>query len=345
MWPVSILLLTVGVSVETSTKAPFAASVSLDASVGGGTFVAYDKADDPLYASTLSISPTWSIDQHLNLAASLSFTYEWTHLVTACSAASGPRALGAPAGDCSDTNDPSGRRSALSDLELSISHDELYTIEMFTFSAAGSVALPTSRESQAVSNVMTIGGSLSASADLEPFTFALGLGFNKFFPTAEAAVLDSVEAEARARGGVPVIRCASFRRDTCLLLSGFVPTYRAAIGVDAKFLAPWIEGLSASIAFGYQYSRRFGRTLDGASSGKTDVDGRPIVDGTNEDDSTSGTLELAYELDERWSFAFGVTSQQPARTADGKSLRFPFYDFISPASNYSAWYLSGTFSL
>lgn len=344
-----ILLLTIGISpaAKTSTHAasPFAASASIDFSVGSGSFVAYEKADDPLYTSTLTLAPGWSFAEHMKLGASLALTYEWTNLVTACSAASGPRPAGGPQEDCSDTNDPNGRRLSLSDLTLSFAHDEVYAFDPLTFSASASLALPTSRESRAANNALTLGGSAGASIELAPVAIGLGFGLTKFFPTAEAAVLDAVEAEARQSGGVPVIRCASFRRDTCLLLTGFVPSWRMSIDVDATFEAPWVEGLSASIALGYQYSRRHGRAIDAHSSTKTDVDGAPIVDGTNEDDSTSGAIEVAYQLDDRLSFALGVTSQQPAKTADGRGLRFPFYDFISPASNFSAWYLSATFAL
>lgn len=343
-----ILLLTIGVSpaAKTSTHAasPFAASASIDFSVGSGSFVAYDKADDPLYTSTLTLAPGWSFAEHMKIGAQLALTYEWTNLVTACSAASGPRPAGGPQEDCSDTNDANGRRLSLSDLTFSFAHDQVYALDPIIFAASASLALPTSRESRATNNVLTIGGNAGASIELEMFKIGLGFGLRKFFPTAEASVLDAVEAEARQRGGVPVIRCASFRRESCLLLTGFVPSWRVAIDADATIEAPWVEGLSATIAFGYQYSRRYGRALDAFSSMKTDAGGRIIVDGTNEDDSTSGTIEVAYELDDRLSFALGVTSQQPAKTADGKSLRFPFYDFISPASNFSAWYLSATFA-
>jgi hypothetical protein len=330
---------------ETSTATGFGASVTLDAAAGAGSFVAYDKADDPYWASAISLDASWSLDQHLTIAAAASLSWEWTFLVTSCTDATGPRPAGAPARDCSDTNDPNGRRTDLSDIDLQLAYDDLYTFGPLSFSARTSLALPTSRDSRATDNLFTFGLGGRAKLALDPFSAGLGLSFHKLFPTAEASVLEAVEAEARERGGVSVIRCASFRRDTCLLLSGFVPSWRSAIDLEAGFEFPWIEGLSASIGAGYQYSRRYGREPDRHTSPKVDEDGTRIADGINEGDTTSGSIELAYQLDDRLSFAFGVTSQQPARTADNKSLRFPFYDFISPAQNFSAWYLSGTFSL
>jgi hypothetical protein len=343
MWTLPALLLTIGF-VETSSVG---GSISLDASVGAGTFVAYDKADDPLYASTLTIEPTWSFEQYWTAAISVAVGYEWTYLVTSCDPASGPRAAGAPSRDCSDTNDANGRRASLSDIELSLTRDEIYRLELFSVRARGSVALPTSRESRHTDNVLTLGAGITAGFDLSewaPVSFDLGFSINKFFPTAQAAQLEEAEAEAIARGGVPVIRCAT-SRNSCILLSGFVPTWRTGIDLTAKVDAPWVEGLSATVSFGYQYSRRFGRDPDGSSSTKTDLSGSPVVDGTSDDDTTSGLIELGYAIDENVSVSLGVASQQPAKTADGKRYRFPFYDFISPGNNYSAWYVSGSFSL
>lgn len=342
MWTLAALL-TIGF-VETSSVG---GSISLDASVGAGTFVAYDKADDPLYASTLTIEPTWSFDQYWMASLSFALGYEWTYLVTSCDPASGPRASGAPARDCSDTNDPNGRRASLSDIELALQREEIFSYSLFSLRGRGSIALPTSRESRATDNALTLGGSLTGSFDLSewaPVSIEVAGSLNKFFPTAQAAQLDEAEAEAIARGGVPVVRCAT-NRNSCLLLSGFVPTWRSGVDVSAKVDAPWVEGLSATIAFGYQYSRRFGRSTDALSSPKTDLSGSPVVDGTSDDDTTSGAIELSYAIDDHIGVAFGVASQQPAKTADGKRYRFPFYDFISPANNYSAWYLSGSFSL
>lgn len=324
---------------------PLALALSLDAAVGIGTFVAHDKADDPYYASSLRVAPSWSFSEVLSLSAGLSLNYEWTYLVTPCHPASGPRPVGAPALDCSDTSDPNGRRATLSDLELELAHSRVVELEPVTVSAWTSLGLPVSRESRHTNNLFTLGLGGRVEVKLAPIAVGLGLSAHKFFPTAEAAVLDAVEAELPTAGGVPRARCASTRRSACLLLSGFVPSWRASTGVDVSAELPLLPGLSATVALEYSYSRRFGREPDAFSSPRVDADGVRVVDGVSSDDTTSGTIELGYTLDDSLSFAFGTNSTQPARTEDGRALRFPFYDLISPAQNHTTWYLSGTLSL
>ena len=41
----------------------------------------------------------------------------------------------------------------------------------------------------------------------------------------------------------------------------------------------------------------------------------------------------------------GAGSQQPFLTADQKWVRFPFWDFVSPYNNFSAFHLDATFVL
>lgn len=55
-------------------------------------------------------------------------------------------------------------------------------------------------------------------------------------------------------------------------------------------------------------------------------------------DSTWGTVELSYQPWEHVAFALGVSSYQPAFTADNKQLRFPFFDFVSPSDNLTSFY-------
>ena len=59
-------------------------------------------------------------------------------------------------------------------------------------------------------------------------------------------------------------------------------------------------------------------------------------------DQSLGTLELAYQLHPQLVLALGSSSRQPALHADGRWPRFPFWDFVSPANNFSQLYLAAT---
>jgi hypothetical protein len=324
----------------------FGGAVAFDSFVGIGTFVKDRHADDPYWGSTLTITPSYEIVDDLTVGLFFSLTYEWTHLVTPCHEASGPRPAGAPAKDCSDTNDPNGQRFDLLDLELSAKHGKMVEAGPFTLSGFGAVALPTSRASRHADNILSLGTGLTAGVELGPVSIELSGSFYKHFPTAEAAVLDAIETDARADGGTPIGRCASFRQQSCVALQGFVASWNVKSELAVSFELPWVEGLSTSASVAYLYSRRFGQEPDELSSPILDADGDRVVTGTNHDDSTIGVFDVSYAfLDEHLSVSFGIFSWQPARTADGKSVRFPFYDFVSPANNYTTWYLTLSASL
>ncbi|MBM4280441.1 MAG: hypothetical protein FJ137_06650 [Deltaproteobacteria bacterium] len=61
--------------------------------------------------------------------------------------------------------------------------------------------------------------------------------------------------------------------------------------------------------------------------------------------STAGNLSVSYIPLPWLFFTLGASSFQGALTADGKGLRFPFWDFVSPYNNNSQVYLDTTISL
>ena len=324
--------------------APLHGTASLDHYVGSGTFIADRHADNPYYASFLSAAPSWSLTDDLRVMAELGFTYEWTRLVTPCHPASGPRAAGAPTADCSDAEEPAGYRHDFTDLTLSVRHARLWDPGPAQLSGWASVALPTSRTSRATDNVTTLGVGGAARARWSALSVNLSFGALKFFPLREAQVVAEQDVLV-ADDGTPVGRCASFRTASCIALSGFVASWRLQTTLSLTVTVPWVEGLSATASVGYLYDRRHGRDADALRSPRVDGDGDPVVRGVNASNSTTGNVEVSYSLDDHFSLAIGLFSLQPARTADGHHLRFPFYDFVSPANNYTAWYLSGGVSL
>jgi hypothetical protein len=309
-------------------------SVSLGSAVGSGTFVSDRFADAPFYASTLGVQPSLQLGEHLALTLDLSGTFEWTRWVTPCRDAWGPRTAGAPRRDCSDTDEANARRWDLGDIGLSLAHARLAAPAGIALSASVGVGFPASRASRATGLVASLGAGVGASRALGPVTLSVDAGVRKFAVGAEANVLDAADVED-AR--IPVTRCASFRRTDCVLLSGFVASWMATGGLSARVELP--ADLSAGLALGYAYSRSFGTGRDARSSPRVDADGRPVVDGVNEADTTSGSLDVTWAPREDLGLSLGLSSLQPARTADGKRLRFPLWDLVSPANNFSALFL------
>ena len=60
-------------------------------------------------------------------------------------------------------------------------------------------------------------------------------------------------------------------------------------------------------------------------------------------DMTWGNIQVSYQPQRHVVLSLGITSFQPALTADGDFPRFPFYDFVSPNNNYTRWFFAGTF--
>jgi hypothetical protein len=325
--------------------APLGGRVVLDNVVGVGTFVPGRNTDNPYYASALTLTPSWALSESLSLNLYSLLTYEWTYLATPCHPASGPRASGAPKQDCSDADGSDGNRFDQEDLQVGLQHSRLLELGPVIMGAQGLVALPTSRISRFTGNLFTLGAQGSANATFGPVAFYFNLSLRKFFPSATAAVLEQAEVDAKRGDGLAIGNCASFRQSSCLLLSGYVPTWRIGSDLTASITPPPLPELTISVTFGYYYTRRYGGPDDGLRAVTTDDEGAPIADGVNADDLTLGAIDLSYWLDDHFAVSLGTFSLQPARTADGKALRFPFYDFISPANNFTTWYLSGTVSL
>jgi hypothetical protein len=70
----------------------------------------------------------------------------------------------------------------------------------------------------------------------------------------------------------------------------------------------------------------------------------PFSSGQNFTENTSGSISYTYTLPVDYPFFLtaGVASGQPAWSADGKTPRFPLWDFFTPANNFSSAFFDVT---
>jgi hypothetical protein len=70
----------------------------------------------------------------------------------------------------------------------------------------------------------------------------------------------------------------------------------------------------------------------------------PFSSGQNFNENTQGSVSYTYTVPVDFPFFLttGVFSGQPVWTADGSTLRFPFWDFITPANNFSGGFFDIT---
>ncbi|MBM4387159.1 MAG: hypothetical protein FJ088_05430, partial [Deltaproteobacteria bacterium] len=60
--------------------------------------------------------------------------------------------------------------------------------------------------------------------------------------------------------------------------------------------------------------------------------------GRGQKDTLYGVVDVTYQPWENFGFSLGLSSVQPPKTENNKSFRFPFFDFVSEANNYTTIY-------
>jgi hypothetical protein len=328
----------------TETK-PWSVSASYNNAVGSAVFVANDaiRSSAAMWANTLSLRGGYRVHELLSLSADTSFAWEWTT-------------------PDSDT----GRAWSFADIKVGAASPKLYTEEItgITLSARAALTLPTSIESFTSSNLTNASLGLGLSRTFGPVSFNYGFGFTKNFHLRQANVRVeeptttgnvNVSDPYLARHNFTVAQQAKlcFRRDGDAFCE--VAGMNSNFSLSNSLSASWtiVEGLSLSLSYALVNRWSYSPPVDEFSSTVTDSSGARVVDGSGRSgDATSGGLDLSYAIPEipgldgvSFAVSFGFATMGPALTADGKSLRFPFYDFVSPANNLTSWYLDLSASL
>lgn len=291
--------------------ARFAASrASLISYVGSGTFVSNPYSDDPLFSQALSLHPRFALSRELSAAAGFTLECEFT-----------------------EPNNPNARRCAPGDLSLSLSAADLVRDPWLDGQVRGtfSILLPTSQESRWNHTVVNLraGAGYGATFFDDHLSAGLSFGVQKYLHTQKTRGPLGSEPGGGDFPNFLVRRSATEDGSTG---SGGRYNDNWAFISSANVGWKFTDELSAAVSFGlYNYLRY---------SAPDDIfadDSRPLAGRT---DVTTGSLEVSWTPLAHFAVDLGVTSAQPALTADGKSLRFPFYDFISPSNNFTRWYLA-----
>lgn len=291
-----------------------ASALQLTTYLGTGTFVRGTYADNPYVSEELVFYPRFRLGQGFDLRAQWALDCELTQ-----------------------PDNRSGRHCAPSDLRLSLHRPELYRDPWLKgqLSAAFLVYLPTSSESRFNHTVMNLRARAGYTLRFfrERLELAYGFGVQKYLPTQ------------RVRGYGPDSGPRTSSDNLPLVLSRSSAGTEGSVGSGGALNDNWLFVNSVNVAF--HFSPRWSAALDFGlynyvRFSVADAFSDPEKLRTGRADWTSGSLEVAYRPLDRVVVAAGVASLQPALTADGKSVRFPFYDFISPTSNFTKWHLTAT---
>ncbi len=288
-----------------------ASSLSLRTSVGSGTLVRNEFSNNPFVSQTLSVRPNFRVTSGLSANASFSLECEYTQ-----------------------PDNPSGRRCTPSDLRLGLSHFRLLTDPLLDGRLTGSFSafFPTSYASRFNGTVANLRMGLGYVITL--FNNRLMLSYSgaaqKFLPKRKIRGFQASDAPSSdlplflTRGGAPQDAAAG---------SGGPMNDNWAVINSLSMNLTILPGLFAQLGVGIFNFFRFA---------VADELARDDLASTGRADFTFGSIALAYAPLDYLSVSFGLSSFQPAKTADNKRFRFPFYDFSSPSNNFSRWSLSAS---
>ena len=238
------------------------------------------------------------------------------------------------------------RRCDPSDVRLSYHHMHLVTdpwIDGSVF-AWGGLYLPSSYASGQNGTIMNVRltGGYMASFFKNRLLLMYALGVQKYLPTqktrADCPVGAGADGVARGDDGVPVCLPSTQGQRTA------ADADQGTTGSGGFMNDNWL--LQNSFYMQYSFTPRIWASIFFqirnifAFSVPNELIGDPDLPSAAQEDWTRGIVEVAFMPINHLAISLGIDSYQPALTADNGSVRFPFYDFISPANNYTRWYIA-----
>jgi hypothetical protein len=290
---------------------PISINAKLESALGQGSFVANAHARNPLFAWAASVAPGYYPLKRLTLSAYLKLVQELTN----------------------SELDASRQQVLISDLQLR-ARMMLGTIPGIDTQATveGRLYLPTSLVSRY--ETLVAGTQLRGvlSREFGPFSLGAIALFRKNFHRYHSPVVD-------AEGNMPSLYArtggAEDLRGPQVAIGGNNVSF-SLYALLALSYAP-IEDLFLTVYYGlaraYTYKRYEKRDEFTSQYAQT---------GRGKRDTSSAGFEVAYRLDQRFSFSLGVMTAVTPKSEDNGSFRFPFYDFESTASNLTLFYFDVT---
>lgn len=203
------------------------------------------------------------------------------------------------------------------------------------FDADLTFVLPTSKASINSKLYTTINPTLSASIKLDrlSLSYAISYGYSAHKYTSVTMDPDEVDVLSRSTGN-EIMNSHNIAIDGVLgeheLANQFV------LGIDC---IKKVLNLSIGLAFADAW------TYDNGTITNDDEFVSPYAKaGRGHAQYSQGSVVLSYKPISYVAINLGMVSTQPWKTADNKSLRFPWFDTVSPAKNYTKFILSASFN-
>jgi hypothetical protein len=281
-------------------------SLSSSLGVGSGAFVDDANARRTRVRFGLDFGGSYTIpNTSLNISASTGFT-QWLSR-----------------GSNSDQQEPQLFR--WSDSSISFFHP-IYAFDFgLRFMGNLSFVIPTSTASQQTNLYTTVNPTLIVLQRFGNLTFQYVLDYSHNFNKYTSTVYDPSEVDILSRNG-----------GTEQLNDGLV----ASSGVLNEITLFNSFGVNYNFFDSFLFSIRFGFadfwTYDNGTITEADEFTSPYADSSRgHGQSSFGVLRFTYNPSNYLSAAISMSTQQPWKTRDNQGYRFPFFDFESPANNFT----------
>lgn len=296
---------------------PIGGTVSLDQSLGAGTFVADEYVRRSAYDVSLSLSPYWRITPMMRLSAGVSFS---TSLV-----------------ENYDSDATYKRRTTMSDISLGLNHFKLWDIPRTGIRIGGGVSFsfPTSPQSRFRQLYLSSRATVSLSRSIGPVYLAYNLGFFKNFNRYTTPAIDQQDVGDH----VVLAHYQGNEQLTTDLIA--VGGNNTSFGVMNSFMASW--SIYGPLSFTAMYGINNSWTYNAFP--KDDLSSSYAVGGRGQRDSQQGVLDLTYQIRRELSVSLGTQTMVAPKTADNKDVVFPFLNLSNNYRNNTYFYLSVTGTL
>ena len=301
--PDAVAVLTGG----TASQERFGGAFSFSQSLGLGSFVMDKFARQPYYGWSINLAPRVFLYKDLWLSMSFSMSGELSQSFT--------------------SNNTYPRVFMPSDLFVSLKYKYVIPKIKVNFSPFIRIGAPTSAESRARDLYLSTGIGFDLNRMFGKHVL-LGYSFryNKNWNGSTSTVIPRYASLIRLNGAEDAGGGQAYG-------GGLTSEMSIMNRLMASFIIN--DQWSISVVLGISNAWTYKGALPSERDEFTNENAKP---GRGQSDSTSGVIDISYQPWEHVGFSIGMSSSQPAFTADNKSLRFPFFDFTSEGNNFTQFY-------
>jgi hypothetical protein len=282
--------------------------------MGSGTFVVNESSRNEYVAWSASLMPGYQFSDRTRIQLSMGLSQE----LTQSDSASVPHQL------------------MISDLKLAVSRP-IYRWDSGTqiSGAIGAVA-PTSLRSRFEGLYTAVDARLLFQQPLGDFFFGFTTSFRKNFHQYTSPILTA--SDLNASGG---LRTALARENGNERVAAGI-----AVGSQNNTSFSWTNSLLVAYSFtdklslGVMYALATGWAYN--SYPRDNLTAVGAVPGNRKGQASTADVGFTYTALDNLALDAGVRTLTTPRTADGKSLRFPFYEFSNAELNLSVFYVAAT---